>query len=133
MLTRPAPGPYFAEMLQTILAAVADHYDYDDSPDPAADPLPARPVEDDDMHVRRTQTPDPDHVLVQSAAPDAESASAFHEAALAHAWKRIPPEHPEGPGQREVLMRFLLDRRLWTRGLGRSCDAAVRGLLRSAP
>ncbi|MFJ4536653.1 AMP-binding protein [Streptomyces tibetensis] len=29
--------------------------------------------------------PDPDHVLVQSAASDAESASAFHEAALAHA------------------------------------------------
>ncbi len=70
---------------------------------------------------------DSDHVLVQSAAPDAESASAFHEAALAHAWKRIPPEQPEGPGQREVFIRFLLDRRLWTRGLGRSRDAAVRG------
>lgn len=127
----PAPGPYFAEMLQIILAALTDQYD--DCTDPAADPLPARPVEDDDVTARRTRTPDPDHVLVQSAAPDAESASAFHEAALAHAWKRIPPEQPEGPGQREVLMRFLLDRRLWTRGLGRSRDDAVRGLLWSAP
>ncbi|WP_226487669.1 hypothetical protein [Streptomyces parvulus] len=127
----PAPGPYFAEMLQIILAALTDQYD--DGTDPAPVPLPARPVEDDEMTVRRTQAPDPDHILVQSAAPDAESASAFHEAALAHAWKHIPPEQPEGPGQREVLMRFLLDRRLWTRSLGRSRDAAVRGLLRSAP
>ena len=120
-------------MLQTILAVVADHYDYDDSPDPAADPLPARPVEDDDMNVRRTRTPDPDHVLVQSAAPDAESASAFHEAALAHAWQHLPPEQPQKPGQREVLMRFLLDRRLYVPGLGRSRNSAGRGLLWSAP
>ncbi|MFG3085602.1 hypothetical protein [Streptomyces parvulus] len=129
----PAPGPYFAEMLQTILAAVADHYDYDDCTDPAADPLPARPVEDDDMDVRRTRTPDPDHVLVQSAAPDAESATAFHEAALAHAWKHLPPEQPQRPGQREVLMRFLLDRRLCTAGPGRTPDVVGRTLLRSTP
>ncbi|MEV7068570.1 hypothetical protein AB0N97_38190 [Streptomyces collinus] len=126
----PAPGPYFAEMLQVILAALTDPHD--DCPDPTADPLPARPVEEDDVAARRTRTPDPDHVLVQSAAPDAESAFAFHEAALAHAWTHIPPEQPHKPGQREVLMRFLLDRRrLCTPARARSRDAAVRDLLRS--
>ncbi|MFF7859395.1 DUF6207 family protein [Streptomyces sp. NPDC007904] len=85
------------------------------------------------MTTRRTRTPAPDHVLVQSAAPDAESASAFHQAALAHAWTRIPPEQPQRPGQREVLMRFLLDRRRpGTPGRARACDAARHSLLRSA-
>ncbi|WP_051852039.1 hypothetical protein [Streptomyces sp. NRRL F-5650] len=127
----PAPGPYFAEMLQIILAALTGPHD--DRTDPTAGPLPARPVEDDDMTTRPTRTPDPDHVLVQSAAPDAESASAFHQAALAHAWTHIPPEQPQSPGQREVLMRFLLDRRL--RGSDRSCSqgSVAQSLLRSAP
>ncbi|MEV5355785.1 hypothetical protein [Streptomyces sp. NPDC052693] len=128
----PAPGPYFAEMLQIILAALTDPDD--EFADPSADPLPARPVEDDEVAARRTRTPDPDHVLVQSAAPDAESASAFREAALAHAWTHIPPEQPHKPGQREVLMRFLLDRRrLCTPAHARSHDGAVRDLLRSTP
>ncbi|MBX9365663.1 hypothetical protein, partial [Streptomyces sp. WAC04114] len=128
----PAPGPYFAEMLQIILAALTDPQD--DCTDPSADPLPARPVEDDDMATRRTRTPNPDHVLLQSAAPDAESASAFHEAALACAWRRIPPEQPQKPGQREVLMRFLLDRRHRCRpGLGRVREATGKSLLRFAP
>ncbi|MFH9016138.1 hypothetical protein ACH4C6_32755 [Streptomyces sp. NPDC017943] len=128
----PAPGPYFAEMLHIILAALTDADD--DCADPAADPLPARPVEDDDMATRRTRTSEPDHVLVQSAAPDAESASAFHEAALAHAWRQIPPEQPQRLGQREVLMRFLLDRRqLRTPALSRARGAAGQRLLRSTP
>ncbi|MGV9503837.1 DUF6207 family protein [Streptomyces sp. NPDC003642] len=128
----PAPGPYFAEMLQIIFAALTDPHD--DYADPTADPLPARPIEDDDMATRRTRTPLPDQVLVQSAAPDAESASAFHEAALAHAWTRLPAEQPTKPGQREVLMRFLLDRRpLCKPGLGRVRDATAKSLLRSAP
>ncbi|MGC2997117.1 hypothetical protein ACPF8X_01600 [Streptomyces sp. G35A] len=127
----PAPGPYFADMLQVILAALTDPHDH--CTNPTADPLPARPLEDDDMAARRTRTPPPDHVLVQSAAPDAESASAFHQAALAHAWTHIPPEQPQKPGQREVLMRFLLDRRrVGTPGHARTCDAAEQSLLRSA-
>ncbi|MER8225889.1 hypothetical protein ABTZ58_36205 [Streptomyces sp. NPDC094143] len=128
----PAPGPYFAEMLQIILAALTDPHD--DCTALTTNPLPARPIEDDEVAARRTQTPDPDHVLVQSAAPDAESASAFHEAALAHAWTHIPPEQPHSPGQREVFMRFLLDRRrLCTPARARSHDPAVRDLLRSRP
>ncbi|MEV7068590.1 hypothetical protein AB0N97_38320 [Streptomyces collinus] len=127
----PAPGPYFAEMLQIILVSLT--YPHDDCTARPTDPLPARPLEDDDMATRRTRTPDPDHVLVQSAAPDAESASAFHEAALAHAWTRIPPEQPQKPGQREVLLRFLLDsRRLCTPGLVRAHDTTEQSLLRSA-
>ncbi|WMI61967.1 hypothetical protein RBH85_36530 (plasmid) [Streptomyces rochei] len=125
----PAPGPYFAEMLQAILAALADPHD--DRTGPTAGPLPARPVEGDDMATRRTRTPDPDHILVQSTAPDAESATAFHEAARAHAWTHLPPEQPQRPGQREVLMRFLLDRRPCTPARAR--DATVHRLLRSAP
>lgn len=78
--------------------------------------------------------PEPDHVLVQSAASDAESASAFHEPALAHVWTHIPPEQPHKPGQREVLMRFLLDRRrLCAPGLARARDTTGQRLLRSAP
>ncbi|MFE9024351.1 hypothetical protein ACFYNL_38200 [Streptomyces sp. NPDC007808] len=128
----PAPGPYFAEMLQIILAALTDPHD--DCTDPSADPLPARPIEADDMTTRLNRTPEPDHVLVQSAATDAESASAFHEAALAHAWTHIPPEQPHKPGQREVLMRFLLDRRrLCTPGLARARDTTGQRLLRFAP
>ncbi|GGX17993.1 hypothetical protein [Streptomyces lomondensis] len=128
----PAPGPYFAEILQIILAALTDPRD--DCTDSTAGPLPARPIEDDDMATRRTPAPEPDHVLVQSAAPDAESASAFHEAALAHAWTHIPPEQPQKPGQREVLMRFLLDRRrMCAPGLGRARDATGKSLLPFAP
>ncbi|GAB2765529.1 hypothetical protein [Streptomyces bullii] len=100
----PAPGPYFAEMLQIILAAVTDPHDDRSGPPPG--PLPARPIENDDLTIRRPQTPEPDHVLVQFAAPDAECASAFH-AAVAPAWRQVPPEQPQKPGQREVLMRFL--------------------------
>ncbi|GAA2426609.1 hypothetical protein [Streptomyces coeruleofuscus] len=127
----PAPGPYFAEMLQIILAALTDPHD--DCPGPPAGPLPARPIEDDDRITRLTRTPEPDHVLVQLAAPDAESASAFHEAAVAHAWRQIPPEQPQKPGQREVLMRFLLDRRLCAPGLAHARDATGQRLLRFAP
>ncbi|MFJ3445765.1 hypothetical protein ACIPM2_31840 [Streptomyces sp. NPDC086081] len=128
----PAPGPYFAETLQIILAALTDPRD--DRTDPPAGPLPARPIEADDMAARRTPAPRPDRVLVQSAAPDDESASAFHEAARVEAWTHIPSEQPQRPGQREVLMRFLLDRRpLCTPAHARSRDAAVRDLLRSTP
>ncbi|BCM71222.1 hypothetical protein EASAB2608_06556 [Streptomyces sp. EAS-AB2608] len=128
----PAPGPHFAEMLQIILAALTDpHHACTDA---TADPLPARPVEEDDMATRRTRTPAPDHVLVQSAAPDAESASAFHEAAVAHAWTHLPPEQPQSPGQSEVLMRFLLDRRhLCPPGRAHAHDTTEQSLLRSAP
>ncbi|ANB03991.1 hypothetical protein SAM40697_6897 [Streptomyces ambofaciens] len=120
----PAPGPYFAEMLQVILGALTDPDD--NRTDLTAGALPARPVEDD-MTTRPNRAPDPDHVLVQFAAPDAESASAFHEAALAHAWTHLPPEQPQRPGQREVLMRFLLDRRrLSASGLACARDAAAR-------
>ncbi|WP_399936682.1 hypothetical protein ACGH52_00555 [Streptomyces sp. BBFR25] len=127
----PAPGPYFAEMLQIILAALTDPHDNRTAP--TAGPLPARPVEDDDMTTRPHRTPDPDHVLVQSAAPDAESASAFREAALAHAWTHLPPEQPQRPGQREVLVRFLLDRRLSSSDRARSRGSAAHSLLWSAP
>ncbi|MFI8194817.1 DUF6207 family protein [Streptomyces sp. NPDC085946] len=127
----PAPGPYFAEILQVILATITDPHD--DCPGPPPGPLPARPLEDDDTTTRRTDTPEPDHVLVQLAAPDAECASAFH-AAVAHAWRKIPPEQPPKPGQREVLMRFLLDRRhLHTPGLARARDATEQSPLRFAP
>ncbi|MFD7772256.1 DUF6207 family protein [Streptomyces sp. NPDC059787] len=82
--------------------------------------------------LRRTETPEPDHVLVQLAAPDAECASAFH-AAVAHAWRQIPPEQPQKPGQREVLMRFLFDRGLCAPGLARARDATGQSPLRFAP
>ncbi|MGW5134159.1 DUF6207 family protein [Streptomyces sp. NPDC004135] len=128
----PAPGPHFAEMLHIILAALTDPRD--DRTDPPAGPLPARPIEADDVAARRTPAPGPDRVLVQSAAPDAESASAFHAAALVEAWTHIPSEQPQRPGQREVLMRFLLDRRPLCRpGLDRVRDATAKSLLRSAP
>ncbi|MFG3335511.1 hypothetical protein ACGFZZ_26330 [Streptomyces tendae] len=127
----PAPGPYFAEMLQIILAVLTDSHD--NRSNPTAGPLPARPVVDDDVTTRPTRTADPDHVLLQSAAPDAESASAFHEAALAHAWTHLPPEQPQRPGQREVFMRFLLDRRLSSPDRARSRSSATQSLLWSAP
>lgn len=53
-----APGPYFAEMLHVILTALTDPHD--DCTAPTADPLPARPVEDDDVAAFHTRTPDPD-------------------------------------------------------------------------
>lgn len=119
-------------MLQIILAALPDPHD--DDADPTADPLPARPIEDDGMATRRIRTPPPGQVLVQSAAPDAESASAFHAAALAHAWTHIPSEQPQRPGQREVLLRFLLDRRRpCAPSFARPHGAAEQNLLRSAP
>ncbi|MBB4902656.1 hypothetical protein [Streptomyces griseomycini] len=67
----PAPGPCFAEMLQVVLSALTDPHD--DCTNPTAAPLPTRPLEDDDMAVRRTRTPPPDHVLVQPAAPCART------------------------------------------------------------
>jgi hypothetical protein len=70
----------------------------------------ARPVDDEEEHARYPAMPEPDHVLVQLAAPDAECASAFHKA-VASAWRQITAEWPQKPGQREVFMRFLLDRR----------------------
>ncbi|MFF8882108.1 DUF6207 family protein [Streptomyces flaveolus] len=104
----PAPGPYFAETLQIILAAITTPQH--DRPSSTSGSLPARPIEDDEVSTRYPKTPEPDHVLVQLAAPDAECASAFHEA-VAPAWQHVPSERLQKPGQREVLMRFLLDRR----------------------
>ncbi|MBM7167502.1 hypothetical protein JQK87_03540 [Streptomyces sp. G44] len=101
----PAPGPYFAERVQIILAALADPHE--DRPGPSPHPLPARP-NDDALTARRRETPVSDHVLVQLAAPDAESATDFRET-VARTWRRIPSERPQKAGQQGVFMRFLLD------------------------
>ncbi|MEU5583076.1 hypothetical protein ABZ791_36385 [Streptomyces huasconensis] len=102
----PAPGPYFAEKLQILLAALTDRHE--ERPGPPPHPLPARPS-DEAPTAPRPETPEPDHVLVQLAAPDAESASDFRETVAPRTWRRIPSERPQKSDHREVFMRFLLD------------------------
>ncbi|MFJ9931390.1 DUF6207 family protein [Streptomyces misionensis] len=99
----PVPGPHFAETVQIILAVTGPAQR---PPVPAPEALPAR---SDDAGYPPA-SPEPEEIVVRLGAPDEEWAFAFHEA-FAPAWKEVPPERPQPPGQCGVLMQFVLDRR----------------------
>ncbi|MEU5443720.1 MULTISPECIES: hypothetical protein [Streptomyces] len=99
----PVPGPHFAETVQIILAVTGPARR---PPVPTPEALPAR----SDGAGHPLTSPEPEQILVRLRAPDEEWASAFHEA-FARAWKEVPPERPQPPGQPGVLMQFVLDRR----------------------
>ncbi|MCX4920243.1 DUF6207 family protein [Streptomyces sp. NPDC060011] len=116
----PLPGPYFAEHIQIILAATSTTGDTRETGQCPTISLPARPAPEcnpaadactDALNVRRALPADADQVLVEVAAADAESASAFREA-VATCWQRVTQTTRERDhDQHGVRLRYYLDRR----------------------
>ncbi|MEV5783753.1 DUF6207 family protein [Streptomyces sp. NPDC048448] len=115
----PLPGPYFAEHIQIILAATTTPPHRGQHPTTAlpARPSPARdrpapPGCIDQQEGERTVPSEPDRVLVEIAAADAESASAFREA-VAACWERVTGDRTtkeRETGQPGVRLRYYLER-----------------------
>ncbi|MEH0420549.1 DUF6207 family protein [Streptomyces sp. B21-083] len=113
----PLPGPYFADHLEILLAATSPH-PYRGRQQTRA--LPNRPTTDTDTYDRPDEehAEEPDRVLVEVAAADDESASAFREA-VAACWERATlrtarAREADRPG---VRLSYYLDRRPLTEAL----------------
>ncbi|WP_327372415.1 DUF6207 family protein [Streptomyces sp. NBC_01216] len=112
----PLPGPYFAEQIQIILAATsaAPHTPHDRQQQ-SATTLPNRPTADSPDHPDEECAAEPERVLVEIAASDDESASAFREA-VAACWERATVDRtPRRTDRSGVRMRYYLDRRPLTK------------------
>ncbi|MFI7104247.1 DUF6207 family protein [Streptomyces sp. NPDC050161] len=108
----PLPGPHFAEHIEIILATTLSAPGSSRPREPSATALPNRPPLDlhaDDRPQAYAQ--EPDRVLVEIAAVDDESASAFKEA-IAACWKTATADltirEMDHPG---IRLRYYLDRR----------------------
>ncbi|MFE9890666.1 DUF6207 family protein [Streptomyces scopuliridis] len=103
----PPLGPHFAEQIEIILAAASPGSSRRRRPSSTA--LPNRPHTDDRLNESRAQ--EPERVLVEVAAMDDESASAFKEA-IAACWEAatadLTAREMDTPG---VRLRYYLDRR----------------------
>ncbi|MFE2500089.1 DUF6207 family protein [Streptomyces scopuliridis] len=104
----PPPGPHFAEQIEIILAAASPGSSRQRRPSSTA--LPNRPHTDDRLNESRVQ--EPERVLVEVAAVDDESASAFKEA-IAACWEAATAERTAREMDTSgVRLRYYLDRRL---------------------
>ncbi|MFE9812313.1 DUF6207 family protein [Streptomyces sp. NPDC005227] len=119
----PLPGPYFAEHIQIILAATAGATGSTHRERHPTIALPARPAPDSAATAEplcggrpdgeRAAPPESERVLVEVAAADTASASAFREAVSA-CWERVTGERPgkeREAGHSCVRLRYYLDRR----------------------
>ncbi|MFE2500157.1 DUF6207 family protein [Streptomyces scopuliridis] len=105
----PLPGPHFAEQIEIILAATSPGSSRQRRPSSTA--LPNRPHTHTDDRPHEARVQEPERVLVEVAAVDDESASAFKEA-IAACWETATAERTaremDTPG---VRLRYFLERR----------------------
>ncbi|MGP4083864.1 DUF6207 family protein [Streptomyces sp. KR55] len=122
----PLPGPDFAEHLEIILAATQRSARRGR---PLATDLPnRRPVEPDTSdHPGEDRAQEPERVLVEVAAAEDESASAFFKEAIAACWETATAERTAREvGQQGARLRYYLDRRPLTEPLQASHTRATQ-------
>ncbi|MGW6740726.1 DUF6207 family protein [Streptomyces sp. NPDC055025] len=105
----PLPGPDFAEQIEIILAATAAEPGSSRQRRPSSTALPARPPldpADDSPDEECVQVPE--RVLVEVAAADAESASAFKDA-IAACWETAIADRTARQMDTGVRLRYYLD------------------------